>query len=227
MVNMLFSSYNFHEDWARNAVSKYINFNDKVLIIPFSFGNKISSHKEWQNAYSKDNGKYYESIITPLLNYGIREENIDWLNYFKDTKENAKTKIRDSSILFFTGGLPDKTMLRLMEFDLINNIESFTGVVIGISAGAMIQIAEYHITPDKDYNKFTYNIGLNLIKGFDIEVHYQGTEIQNKYINKVLNEKRDRVYAITNIGGLIIDDSKVISLGNTKNFSRKNICLKT
>lgn len=227
MVSMLFSLYNFHEDWAINSVSKYISFSDKVLIIPFSFGDKISSDNEWQNAYSKDNGKYYESIVTPFLNYGIREENIDWVNYFKDTKENAKAKIRNSSILFFTGGLPDKTMLRLMEFDLINDIERFTGVVIGISAGAMIQIGEYHITPNEDYNRFTYNVGLNLIKDFDIEVHYEGTEIQNKYINKVLNEKRDRVYAITNTGGLIFHDNKITLLGDAKNFSRENICLKT
>ncbi len=55
---------------------------------------------------------------------------------------------------------------------------------IGSSAGAMIQIAKYHITPDEDYNTFTYNKGLNLIKDFDIEVHYEGTEVQNKYIKR-------------------------------------------
>lgn len=154
------------------------------------------------------------------MNYGIKEENINWVNYFKDTKENAKIKIGNSNIIFFTGGLPDKVMLRLIEFDLISNIESFTGVIIGSSAGAMIQIAEYHITPDEDYNRFAYNVGLNLINDFDIEVHYEGTEIQNRYINKVLDEKRDRVYAITNIGGIIVDDSKITLLGDTQIFSR-------
>jgi peptidase E len=217
---MLFSLYNYHEIWAVDTVAKYIDSNDKVLIIPFSFGEDISNDKDWQNAYNKDNGRYYKGVIEPLLYYGISEENINWINYFKDTKENAKFKIKNSSIIFFTGGLPDKMMLRLMELDLINDIENFTGIIIGSSAGAMIQIAEYHITPDEDYNTFTYNTGLNIIKDFDIEVHYEGTEVQNRYIKKVLMEKKDKIYAITNDSGIIVDNGKVILLGDTKTFNK-------
>ncbi len=219
MVNMLFSLYNFHENWAKEIVVKYINTDEKVLIIPFSFGDEISSDKDWQNSYSKNNGKYYESVVTPFVNYGIKEENINWINYFKDTKENAKVKIRNSNIIFLTGGLPDKMMSRLIEFDLIDDIESFTGVIIGSSAGAMVQILEYHITPDDDYPAFSYNTGLNMINNFDIEVHYEGTEVQNKYIKKVLEEKKDKVYAITNNGGVIVDNKKIILLGDTQIFS--------
>ncbi|WP_312699009.1 Type 1 glutamine amidotransferase-like domain-containing protein [Sedimentibacter sp.] len=218
MVNMLFSLYNFHESWAKDIVSKYINDTDKVAIITFSFGDEISNDREWQNAYSKNNGKYYKDIVMPFINYGIKEENIKFLNYFKDTKENAKANIRNSNIIFFTGGLPDKMMSRLMEFDLIDDIENFTGVIIGSSAGAMVQIAEYHITPDDDYNIFSYNVGLKMIKKFDIEVHYEGTEVQNKYIKKVLEEKKDKIYAITNSGGVIVDN-KITLLGDIKTFS--------
>lgn len=220
MVNMLFSLYNFHESWANDIVSKYINATDKVLIITFSFGDEICNDKEWQNAYSKNNGKYYEDVVTPFINYGLKEENIKWLNYFKDTKENSKVKIRNSNILFFTGGFPDKMMSRLIEFDLIGDIERFTGVIIGSSAGAMIQIAEYHITPDDDYyNTFSYKPGFNMINDFDIEVHYEGTEVQNKYIKRVLIEKKNKIYAITNNGGVIYDNKKITLLGDTKTFS--------
>lgn len=221
MVNMLFSLYNFHENWAKNIVEKYINATDKVLIIPFSFGDEINSEKEWQNSYNKNSGKYYKSVIAPFLDYGIKEENIDWVNYFKDTKENAKAKVKNSNIIFFTGGLPDKMMLRLIEFDLINDIEKFKGVIIGSSAGAMIQIAEYHITPDDDYPTFSYNTGLNIINNFGIEVHYEGTEVQNKCIKKVLKEKKDKVYAITNSGGVIFDNKKITLLGDTKIFNKQ------
>lgn len=220
MVNMLFSKYNFNESWAMDIVAKYINSNDRVLIIPFSFGEEIGSDKDWQNAYNKDNGKYYKSVVVPFMNYGIKEENIKWINYFKDTIESAKVDIINSNIIFLTGGFPDKMMLRLIEFNLVNDIEDFEGVIIGSSAGAMIQIAEYHITPDVDYNTFTYNKGLNLIKDFDIEVHYEGTEVQNKYIKKVLMEKKDKVYAITNTGGIIVDNEKIILVGDTQTFCR-------
>jgi peptidase E len=107
-----------------------------------------------------------------------------------------------------------------MEFNLIGDIESFKGVIIGSSAGAMIQISEYHITPDEDYNIFTYNKGLNFIKEFDIEVHYERTEIQNKCIYKVLDEKIDKVYAITNVGGIIVDNENITLLGVIKTFNK-------
>jgi len=221
MVNILFSLYNFHENWAKDTMEKYIKCNDKILVIPFSFGENINNDNEWQSAYSKDNGKYYNTIALPFLSYGIREENINWINYFKDTEESAKDKVRKSDILFFTGGLPDKMMHRLKEFDLINEIESFVGGIIGISAGAMIQIADYHITPDKDYDTFSYNRGLNFIKDFDIEVHYEETEIEKNYISKVLNERTDTVYAIKDTGGIIVDNNVITLLGDTKIFSRE------
>lgn len=59
-----------------DIVARYINSNDKVLIIPFSFGEEIGSDIDWQNAYNKDNGKYYKSVVAPFMNYGIKEENI-------------------------------------------------------------------------------------------------------------------------------------------------------
>ena len=77
---MLFSLYNFHESWAKDIVSKYIKSKDKVLIIPFLFDEKIGNDNDWQNAYNKNNGEYYESVVAPFLSYGIKEENINWIN---------------------------------------------------------------------------------------------------------------------------------------------------
>ncbi|NMM64684.1 type 1 glutamine amidotransferase-like domain-containing protein [Clostridium sp. P21] len=220
MVNMLFSLYNFSESWAKDAVSKYINCNNKVLIIPFSFDKYISNDMDWQKEFNKNNGRHYKPIINPFLSYGVCKENIECINYFKDTKESAKDKIKNSDVIFFTGGLPDKTMCRLEEFDLIDDIENFNGTIMGSSAGAMIQIKDYHITPDEDYDIFSYNKGLNFIKDFDIEVHYKETEIQKNYINKVLNEKTDTVYALENTGGIIIDNNSITLLGDTHTFNR-------
>lgn len=205
MVNMLFSLYNFHEAWANTEVKKYIHDSDRVLIIPFSFGDKIKNDEDFQKAYNKINGKYYKDVIMPFLHYGVKEENIDWINYFIDTKEDAKSKLNNSDIVFFTGGLPDKMMHRINEFDIAHDLENFQGTIIGSSAGAMIQLADYHITPDDDYDAFSYNKGLNIINDFGIEVHYEGSEVQKQYIAKVIKEKNKMVYGIKNSGGIIVD----------------------
>ncbi len=221
MVNMLFSLYNFHEDWAKDTVGKYINPEDKVVIIPFSFGNEISNEEDFEYLYGKK-GEWYNEIVNIFINFQIEEENIKWVNYYKDSKEKAKELITNSDIIFLTWGFPEKMMARLIEFDLVNDIEKFKGVIMGSSAGAYVQFTEYHITPDADYDTFSYNLGLNIINDFGIEVHYEGTDIQNEHIKKVLKEKKEKIYAITNSGGIIADNGEIIILGDTEIFTRNN-----
>ena len=221
MINMLFNLYNYHEDWARDIVGEYISPEDKVLIIPFSFGPEVRGKREWRNAYSKHKGEQYESIIEPFLYYGIQEKDIKWLNYYTDTSESAKEKIKDSTIIFITGGFPDKLKSRLIKFDLVDELENYQGIMIGTSAGAMIQIAQYHITQDDDYSTFKYLRGLNIIKDFDIEVHYEGRDVQNESIERVLYEKKNYVYAITDNSGVIYDNGEIILLGEAEEFTRE------
>jgi peptidase E len=221
MINILLNLYNFDEEWCFEALKNVIKDNHKVLIIPFSFHDGwIKNDSDWQKAYNSFSGKNYKDIILPFLTYGITEGNINWVNYFKDTKESAKDKVKNSDIIFFTGGLPDKMMCRLEQFDLIKELENYPGIIMGSSAGAMVQIANYHITPDEDYDTFSYNKGLNLINDFDIEVHYEETDLQNNCIKKVLNEKTATVYAIKNTGGLIIDNNVITLLGGVTKFNR-------
>jgi len=220
MINILFSNYNFDEKWCFESLRNIIKSNHKVLIIPFSFHDEwMQNDNEWQNAYNSTNGTYYKDILSPFLTYGIPKENISWLNYFKDTKESAKHKITSSDIIFFTGGLPDQTMYRLEKFNLIDVIENYTGIIIGSSAGAMVQLSEYHITPDKDYDTFSYNAGLNLIDDFYIEVHYKETDIQKNSIQKVLYDRFKKVYAITDTGGILIHNNKITLLGDVISFN--------
>lgn len=54
----------------------------------------------------------------------------------------------------------------------------------------MIQLDEYHISPDPDYPSFSYERGLAYRNDFDIEVHYDQTKTQLASIKRVLEEKR-------------------------------------
>lgn len=66
---------------------------------------------------------------------------------------------------------------------------------------------------------YSYNKGLNLIKNFDIEVHYKNTDIQNNSIKKVLADKVNKVYAISNAGGIIVENNKVNTIGEVYKYS--------
>ena len=61
-----------------------------------------------------------------------------FINYFTDTKESARQKIEWANVVYFTGGLPDRMMDRIIDFDLVEPLKKFDGVVVGYSAGAVV-----------------------------------------------------------------------------------------
>ena len=108
---------------------------------------------------------------------------------------------------------------RIQEFDLEDVMLQHDGIVMGYSAGAVIQLSEYHLSPDDDYPEFSYYQGLPFLNDFYLEVHYENKDIQNKAIEKVLKEKNKIVYALVyGKGALIVDNGKKKILGEVKIF---------
>lgn len=217
-IHVLMNTSSIDEDWCFPTLSKYIHKSDKVCVVALSFWEDIKNVNDWNSEYGKPNGRWYHANVDVWKRYGIDEENIEWIHYFEDDRKTAYNKILNSSIVFFTGGAPDQMMKRIKELQLEEVLERYQGVMIGYSAGAMIQIENYHITPDIDYANFSYESGLRCIQEFDIEVHYEETELQNTYIQKVMQEKGSDVYAIYDDGGIIVTDTEVKLFGRVNVF---------
>ena len=93
-------------------------------------------------------------------------------------------------IFYFTGGYPDKMMAKFQKYDLVHELENFNGIMIGTSAGAMVQIRGTILLKTLIMRRYSYYIGLNIIKDFDIEVHFENTELQNISILRFIREKK-------------------------------------
>ncbi len=219
MINLLLSLNNFDENWCYSILKDIIKKDYNVLIVPLSYNdNWLKDENDWNKAFNSEYGTHYKEIVSPFLSYGICENNIKWINQFVDSIDLMKEKIRNSDILFFTGGYPDKMMAKFQKYDLIDEFENFNGIIIGTSAGAMVQISEFHITKDSDYKRYSYYIGLNIIKDFDIEVHFENKEIQNISILRCIKEKKKPVYSISNNGAVLVIDGKAYTLGDAKKW---------
>ena len=108
---------------------------------------------------------------------------------------------------------------RIEEFDLTEPLLRHRGVVMGYSAGAVIQLGEYHLSPDEDYPEFAYYRGLPYLEDFYLEVHYEGTEVQKDAVRRVLAERGKPVYATAlGAGALLVEDGKVRALGKVERF---------
>lgn len=213
MVNILFDCPNI--DVFHSELSKYFSPTDRVCVVAFSFyDDYVYDAKSWDKVYGEEIGNGYFETINSFIPYGICKENITFINYFTDTKESAVEKIKNADIIYFTGGLPDRMMDRINDFDLSDAIMSHKGVVMGYSAGAVIQLGEYHLSPDADYAEFGYYKGLPMLNGFYIEVHYEFKESQNASIKRVLRERNKTVYVThTRKGGIVVEDGRVTTVG--------------
>lgn len=222
MVNILLEGYDIDAPWLHEELKNYIQSDHKVAVVALAFrDSKVSNLAQWEALYGKKQGKYYDIMVNTFSAYGIPEKNITFINYFFDTKESAKQKIVQADIVYFLGGLPDKMVERIQELDLWDALQAHDGVVMGYSAGALVQLADYHLSPDEDYPAFGYYKGMPYLKDFYLEVHYENSEIQNQSIRRVLQERNQTVYAtVCGKGAIIVGDGAVRLLGDVKVFER-------
>lgn len=220
MVNILLEGFDLSSPWLMPELKKYIKPGSRVAVVALSFRDAQARNRdEWDALYSRARGMYYSGIAGSLADYGIEENDITFINYFADTHDRAAAKIEAADILYFPGGLPDRMMERIVEMGIYDVIMAHEGVVMGFSAGAVIQMAEYHLSPDDDYPEFAYYKGFPWLEGFFLEVHYEGNAVQEECIRRVLEEKKCPVYATEFMNGaMIFNDGKMRLVGDVKVF---------
>lgn len=221
MTNILLEGCDLNAPWLYDELKNYIKPDYTVAVVAFSFrDNTTKCLSDWNELYSKERGKYYDGIVGGLIAYGISESNITFVNYFSDTKEIAAQKIQNADVVYFPGGLPDRMMDRINEFHLYDILLNHKGVIMGYSAGAVIQLAEYHLSPDEDYKEFSFYKGIPYLNDFYLEVHYENTETQNAAIQKVIRERGKTVYAASlGKGTIIVHNGTIKLLGKVRPFS--------
>ena len=216
MVNILFDCPNvddFYED-----LKQYFSESTRVAVVAFSFyDDYVYDAQSWERVYGKDVGNCYFETVDSLAPFGVRPQNVSFINYFTDTPQTARQKILDADAVYFTGGLPDRMMDRIKDFGIEDVLLDFDGIVIGYSAGAVIQLGEYHLSPDADYSEFNYYGGLGYLGGFYLEVHYENKPTQDQAIRRVLCERGLPVYVFpTRRGGIVVEDGKIRIIGDVK-----------
>lgn len=225
MLHILLEGFDIDAPWLYPELQKHIRPWHTVAVVALSYrDSRVTTPAEWQALYGRENGRFYGGIVGGFAAYGIPQENISFLSDFTDTKRSAAQKVAAADIVYFLGGLPDRMMERIHLLELEGPLLRHTGLVMGYSAGAVIQLAEYHLSPDEDYPHFRYEQGLGYLDGFYLQVHYQGTETQKAAIRRVLSERGKTVYATAFQKGALLTDGQTIQLlGDVKVFRNEEV----
>lgn len=209
-INILSSRSIYNRDYVYNQLSKYITSDKKIAVVAFSFFLNGHAHESYLESYRKPLGKWYLHIIEPFLRYGLKEENFDFILYNHTSKEDAKKIIDNADIVFLPGGAPDLFFERLEEYNLVDVIRNLDNkIVMGPSAGTMVQFNWFHISKDYDYKKYMLSDGLGLINDFGVEVHFRRRKQQKKSIRRVSHFNPRPIYTITDDGFMILEDGVI------------------
>ncbi len=222
-MNILLNINNFSEDFAYDVLCDIIQPWMCVTIIPFSYHECWIDSEEQFDEHFMEGCDEFEDIVKEFNNYGISRDNIQILHYYRDDVDTCKEKISQSDILFLTGGYPDRFLYRIDEKQIRSDIQMFPGIIMGTSAGAMIQFDQYHVTPEEEGQDYEYHEGLGLLSGFDIEVHYEDSfeHLASLIIDLKLHDKP--IFALPNWGGMIVDGDDYLLLGDAFEIDYEDI----
>lgn len=218
-MNILLDRLDMDQPWGFDYFRNIIRPDMRVTYLPLAFHEDwIHDAREWEEWYGKYEGSHYQKFTKPFTAFGINEDNINYVNYYTDNPALAAEKINGSDIIIFSGGMPDKIIEHLQDMQLMETIDDYTGIIMGWSAGSMMQCEDYYISPDEDIPVYKRCNGLKRIKGFAVEVHYQGSPQQKESIERYIEETGNTVYITSGESAIIVDDSRVQLIGNVKTY---------
>lgn len=189
MINIALSTYNFNNSYCYPILKNIFMPGMRVCIIPYSHTPDIYTDiNAFNDIYDPcDPYSDFNIIANAYKDYGINDIRIILPNDSIELIENIVSK---SDIIFFTGGDPVAMMNRLEPIRHI--IDSFDGIVMGASAGAMVQVKEFIM--DGEGYPYSFYKGLGMIDfDLDIIVHFEPTKEIMKMIKRVKSDRPNRL----------------------------------
>lgn len=156
-IEYLLSGFDKNVGFTGEVVSLFqqdIKDNSTITFIASSFDNYEKTDKHYNNLI-----KFFKDININFKNVYLIDNRI--------TKDTAQKYILESDVVFLMGGDPEKEMISIKEYDLVDILRERCGLTIGVSAGSM--------------NMASYVCYLDEEKGMDI-LEYDGIGLTNLYI---------------------------------------------
>lgn len=194
--------------------------------MPWAFPIEIDA-KKLENDFFKKGERRYNKYVNPLKELGIDENNITICNCYSDSKEKLKKIIKESDILVLPGGNPEMFFKKVVyDTEILYDIKYFSGIIIGESAGAELQLKRYFISAKNNYYKyFAFYDGFGVLDDpFYFDVHSINNKFYLDKLQKIANDSKKDVYAIYDYGAIIYNRNKNIvkTLGNVDVFKPNN-----
>lgn len=200
-INYLFSGLDKVNGFTKKQkefLKKDIKNNMNIVFIASSFDN-----------YERNDIKHKE-LVKLFNDINIKFNSIYLIDNRIDSNK-SKELIKKSDIIFLMGGDPKKEMDSIIEYDLVSDIKTKEGIIIGVSAGSMNQITNVIYKDEIDNNILIKYKGL----GFFNTNIYPHVDINNKeYLQEIFEvSKYGKILCLPNSSFIRIENNKVDIIG--------------
>jgi dipeptidase E len=185
-----------------NYLRKIISPDMKILIVPFA--TTKDKYVSWASSLFNNFGRY------GLRNFEILDEDLE--------KEKIIQRINSSDVLFFTGGLPNIFMEKVIEKDIIGTIKEFEGILIGYSAGSIVLSKECIVLSEEGHPNEEIIDGIGLVD-FSNYVHYK----KDQDSSLIRFSKNRKIFAIGNKSAISVREKERLFIGDIYLFEN---CIK-
>lgn len=206
MITYIFSGFDIKEHFGKNVSEYFKNDMKECKSITFIPGSFDDLDKVKMYAYT--DVEWFKEIGIELKEVNILEDTVD--------EEGMKEHILNADIIFIMGGDTQKQNLFLEKYNLKEEIKKTSGIVIGISAGAInlgnISLCSKDLD-DGVEKTITYK-GVGRIN-YTIEPHFDpnNLELLSNELYPISN--KIKIYGLPNDTGVrIIDDNYDIIKGD-------------
>jgi len=222
MYSVFFSKIDIGFECIKTRLKDIIKDDYKVAIIPWAFPTEINSFI-FNNEYFKKGEKRFNRYVLPMLELGIKEENISICDCYSLSKDELINIIENVDVLLIPGGNPEMLFKKVLhDTEIFYYIKKFKGIVIGESAGTELQLKRYFITAKNNYYKyFAFYDGFGLIDDpFYLDVHSIEDEEYFKKLKEISLDTKKDVYAIFDDGAILYnrENNDIELFGNVKLF---------
>lgn len=200
-INYLFSGLDKVNGFTKKQkefLKKDIKNNMNIVFIASSFDN-----------YERNDIKHKE-LVKLFNDINIKFNSIYLIDNRIDSNK-SKELIKKSDIIFLMGGDPKKEMDSIIEYDLVSDIKTKEGIIIGVSAGSMNQITNVIYKDEIENNILIKYKGL----GFFNTNIYPHVDINNKeYLQEIFEvSKYGKILCLPNSSFIRIENNKVDIIG--------------
>lgn len=180
----------------------------KILFIPSTPNNKIITNKN------------ITEIVALFNNNGFLFSDADYIDERSDIKK-LKEEINQYSIIFLMGGVTLQQNGFISALEIKDIFYDYTGIVIGLSAGALNMCKQSLLTPihEEGNQENLILAGLGLVD-ITVEVHF---DVNNQIQREFIQETGLKVYCIPNDSAIIIEENVILICGELYLYDSKVI----